>query len=121
MDTDRNPLRRIALLVGGVVAGLSAILSPAVLLGVLTNSQAATITTVGESLPGGVLAAGAVVAVLTAMAAALAAAFGVAKVGERSVTPTHDPRAGDGTKLVPDSPIAPGPDTSAPGYYASEA
>lgn len=97
---DRNPLRKVALTVGGLTGIIGGLLSAGVLFGVLSSAQADALRVIGEQLPGWLLAVGALVPFLTGAVSSLVSAFGTAKVGERSVTSLVDPRDNDGTRLV---------------------
>lgn len=100
-NPDRNPLRKVATTVGGVIAVIGGLLGAGVQFGLLSSVQADAIRTVGEQLPAGILAIGTVITLVTGIISTLVGAFATAKVGERSVTPVSSPRDNEGNLLFP--------------------
>lgn len=90
MTPDRNPLRSIAGSVSKVVGVLSALVTSLAGYGIVTAVQGDAVTGLLGALPGIVTLIGTVIA-----------AFQTATRGENQVTPLSDPRANDGTPLVP--------------------
>lgn len=90
---NRNPLRPIAVRVGTIVGVLSAVATSLTGYGVINSVQ-------GDAAVG---LLGAIPGVIT-LAGTLFAAFHTARQGEDKVTPVADPRADDGTRLVPARP-----------------
>lgn len=86
----RHPLKRVAAKVGAVTAVIGGAVSTAATIGAISADQSTAVQ--------GTLTA---VSVLATALAALAAAFGVRSAGEPLVTPVADPRADDGTPLIP--------------------
>lgn len=105
-DPARNPLRKIAVKVGAVWAGLAGLVGVGVNLGVLNAAQADALTAAGEALDDTVLLVGGVVGFVLPVGAALLAAFTTARKGEHEVTPNTDPVDVDGVPLVrPDGEV----------------
>lgn len=91
MTPDRNPLRAIAGSVSKVVGILSALVTSLAGYGIVTVVQGDAVTGLLGAIPGVVTLVGTVLA-----------AFQTATKGEEQVTPMSDPRANDGTPLVPE-------------------
>lgn len=104
-----NPLGEAASRTGAAWSILSGVVSALVAYGVLTVTQATAINAAGEAISPAVTAVGTVVAGLMPVISGLVSAFRTATAGRELVTPVADPRANDGTPLVP----APEPKTLA--------
>src|SRR5687768_14939753 len=87
---DRHPLKRIARKIGVGLAAIGGAVSGLATFGAINADQAGAVQEV--------LAA---VGILGAAVSTLLAVFGVVHQGEKVVTPMSDPRADDGTPLIP--------------------
>jgi len=96
MTPDRNPLQGVAATVTKVVGVVSAALTALVGWGVVTAAQDDAVIGLLGTIPGVITMAGTAIA-----------AFQTATRGEQHVTPLADPRAADGTPLVPDPTVPP--------------
>lgn len=99
--TRPNPLGEAASRVGVAWSAVSGVVSALVAYGVLTITQATAIREAGEAIEPTVTAVGAVVAAITPVISGIVAAYRTAAAGREHVTPMSDPRAHDGTKLIP--------------------
>jgi hypothetical protein len=98
----RNPLRKLAVTVGGTIAGLGGIVGSLLQLGVLTPDQAIAINAAGQAVEPTINGLGVLAGGVIPIIAGLAAAFGIARTGEKVVTPNIDPRDNAGNPLTPD-------------------
>lgn len=90
MTPDRNPLRSVAATVAKVTGLLATLVTALAGYGIVTAVQGDAVTGLLGAIPGVVTLIGTVIA-----------AFQTATKGEEQVTPVADPRANDGTPLVP--------------------
>lgn len=100
-DTTRNPLTEIASKIGTGWSALSGVIGALVSYGVLSGAQGEALTAAGAQAQDTVTAFGTVLGGVLPLIAGVVSAFSTAKVGEGKVTPVADPRANDGTPLVP--------------------
>lgn len=117
ISSDRpNPLGNVASHVGTAWAAASGLVGALLAFGVLTVAQANAITAAGDALPTTITAVGTVLAGILPLVSGVISAFRTASAARDHVTPVTDPRAVDGTPLVPQyvAPTIPG-DTA--GYY----
>jgi hypothetical protein len=96
-----NPLREVAVKVGGVVAGLVGVVGAAVQLGFLSSEQSDAVIAAGQQLPNVVLYVGAGITLVTGIVSGIWGAFHTAKAGENHVTPVVSPRDNEGNQLGP--------------------
>lgn len=89
---DRHPLRKVAASVVMVAGLLSTLVTGLVGYGVVTSVQGDAVVGLLGLIPGVITAVGTTIA-----------AFQTAHSGEHEVTPVADPRANDGTPLVPET------------------
>lgn len=102
-----NPLGEAASKVGAAWAAVSGVVGLLVGYGVLTITQATMVNDVGQNIAPAITGVGAAIAGIMPLVSGLVAAFRTASAGREHVTPMADPRAHDGTRLVPETP--PGP------------
>lgn len=100
-DATRNPLTDVAAKVGTGWSALSGVIGALVTYGVLSGAQGEALTAAGAEAQNTVTAFGTLLGGVLPLIAGVVSAFGTAKIGEGHVTPVVDPRAVDGTPLVP--------------------
>ena len=100
-DTRPNPLGAVASKVGVAWSAAAGVVGALVTFGVLTGVQGDAITAAGQAAEGTVTATGTVLAGVLPLIAGVVASFRTASAGKEVVTPVEDPRAADGTPLVP--------------------
>ena len=96
-----NPLSEVAVKVGGVWAGVHAILGAVAMFGLLSASQVNAVNGVGESLSPMIISVGTILGAIIPLFSGLVAAFTTAKVGKDKVTPVESPQDNYGVRLVP--------------------
>lgn len=100
-DNRPNPLGEIASKVGVAWSAAGGLVSALVAFGALTAAQGDAVTAAGAQAENTVTALGTVIAGVLPLVAGVVAAFRTASAGKEKVTPVVDPRAADGTPLVP--------------------
>lgn len=100
-DSRPNPLGEVASKVGVAWAAAGGVVSALAAFGVLSSVQASAIQAAGEAAPGTITALGTVIAGILPLITGIVSAFRTASAGKEKVTPVSDPRANDGTPLVP--------------------
>lgn len=107
-----NPLGNVASKVGAAWSAVAAVVAYLATAGVLTAAQADAVRAAGEAAPETITQVGAAVAAVITLVGGLVSAFRVASAGRDEVTPVTDPRAADGTPLIP-APVTALPDVPA--------
>ncbi len=96
-----NPLGEAASKVGVAWSAAAGVVSALVTFGALTAAQGDAVAAVGAAAPETITAIGTVIAGVLPLISGVVASFRTASAGRESVTPVADPRAADGTPLVP--------------------